>query len=376
MKTATTLDDATATTLVLRFVRGLHAGAERRCAEHEVILIGSGTDCDLILSDAGVAPHHCLVSVIGPNFSIRPLDATVQIRSRTIGQGDAVVFDAFTPVCIGEAAFALGDASSERWPRLAAPNVGGTTATRMPENDSPRRRRRYAAAGIAFGLAGAVALALASTSLRAPPPPDASVQRTALEQTLHETGLGEVRISEDGRGGFLLRGQAPDAARVDSLKRNLASRGIAADVDLRSGADIAQDVHEILRLSDIDADSAYRGPGEVEIKGHFGDSKSLNAALASRAIKDIDGLGKVSVLNLDRPREEPRKKPGNEKAIVSAVGGKDPYVITADGSRYFAGAELPCGGRLVSVDDGQLMVDNGSGAVAAPDACKPRTAMR
>jgi hypothetical protein len=173
-----------------------------------------------------------------------------------------------------------------------------------------------------------------------------------------------------------LCGQAPDAARVDFLKRSLASRGISADVDIRSGADIAQDVHEILRLSDIEAASTYRGPGEVEIRGHFGDSAALNAVLASRAIKDIDGLNKVSVLNLDRPREEPKKKPGNEKAIVSAVGGKDPYVITADGSRYFAGAELPCGGKLVSVDDGQLMVDNGSGTVPAPDACRPRTAMR
>jgi len=377
MKTATDIDiDDTATTLVLRFVRGLHAGAERRCAEHEVILIGSGNDCDLILSDTGVAPHHCLVSVIGPNFSIRPLDATVQIRSRTIEQGDAVVFDAFTPIRIGEAAFAVGDAKSDRWPRIATATDGAASANAATTTDFQRRRRRYAAAGIGFGLVGAVALALASTSLRAPPPPDPGAQRTALENTLHETGLGEVKIAEDGRGGFLLRGQAPDAARVDFLKRSLASRGIAADVDIRSGADIAQDVREILRLSDIDAASVYRGPGEVEIRGHFGDSSALNAVLASRAIKDIDGLNKVSVLNLDRPREEPKKKPGDEKAIVSAVGGKDPYVITADGSRYFAGAELPCGGKLVSIDDGQLMVDNGSGTVPAADACKPRTAMR
>ena len=372
MKTATAIDDAT-TTLVLRFVRGLHAGAERRCAEHEVILIGSGNDCDLILSDPGVATHHCLVSVIGKAFSIRPLDASVRIRTRTVEQGDAVVFDAFTPIEIGEATFAVGDVKSDRWPRLvgAAQTAGADTAP----DEARKRRRRYAAFGLAAGLAGAVALALASTTLRAPAPPDASAQRGAIEQLLRELDLNQVKISGDGRGGFFLRGQAPDASRVEFLKRSVAARGVTADFDIRSGADIAQDVHEILRLSDIDAASSYRGPGEVEIKGHFGDAKALESVLASRAIKDIDGLAKVSVLNLDRPREEAPKKPGNEKQIVSAVGGKDPYVITADGSRYFAGAELPCGGKLISVDDGQLIVDDGKGAQPS-EACKPRTAMR
>lgn len=375
MKTATDIDDTSAATLVLRFVRGLHAGAERRCAEHEVILIGSGSDCDLILSDADVAPHHCLVSVIGRNFSIRPLDARVEIRSRAIEQGDAVVFDAFTPIRIGDAAFAIGEANSERWPRSAAAGGGANAAGTEAELAKQRRPRRYALVGAIAGLAGAVALALASTSLRAPPPPDATAQLASVEQVLHDLDLGQIKVNADARGGFFLRGQAPDASRVDFLKRMLASRGIAAEFDVRSGADIAQDVHEVLRLSEIDAASTYRGPGEVEIKGHFGDGKALEAVLASRAIKDIDGLGKVSMLNLDRPREEPRKKPGNEKQIVSAVGGKDPYVITADGSRYFAGAELPCGGKLVSVDDGQLMVDSGNGAEAT-EACKLRTAMR
>ncbi|HJT99149.1 MAG TPA: FHA domain-containing protein, partial [Rhodanobacteraceae bacterium] len=149
MKTATDIDDA-ATTLVLRFVRGLHAGAERRCAEHEVILIGSGSDCDLILSDAGVAAHHCLVSVIGSNFSIRPLDASVEIRARTIGQGDAVVFDAFTPIRIGEAAFAIGEAKSDRWSRIAG--VADSPASAPPDAARRIRRRKYAAVGVAAGL--------------------------------------------------------------------------------------------------------------------------------------------------------------------------------------------------------------------------------
>ena len=39
---------------VLRIVSGLHVGASRPLSRREMILIGSGDDCDVVLADAGV----------------------------------------------------------------------------------------------------------------------------------------------------------------------------------------------------------------------------------------------------------------------------------------------------------------------------------
>ena len=52
--------------------------------------------------------------------------------------------------------------------------------------------------------------------------------------------------------------------------------------------------------------------------------------------------------------------------IIVAVGGADPYVVTGDGSRYFAGAVLPCGGHLRAVDGQRIFVDP-TAAVGALD---------
>ena len=45
---------------VLRIVDGLHAGANRVLARDEMILVGSGDDCDIVLADRGVAIRHAL----------------------------------------------------------------------------------------------------------------------------------------------------------------------------------------------------------------------------------------------------------------------------------------------------------------------------
>ena len=49
------------------------------------------------------------------------------------------------------------------------------------------------------------------------------------------------------------------------------------------------------------------------------------------------------------------------KKIVSVVGGKDPYLVTADGSRYYVGARLPGGGRLHAIDDEAVWIETGDG---------------
>ena len=48
---------------------------------------------------------------------------------------------------------------------------------------------------------------------------------------------------------------------------------------------------------------------------------------------------------------------GDVRRIVAAVSGPDGYLIAADGSKYFAGAQLPTGQILKSVDQDQIVFD-------------------
>jgi hypothetical protein len=187
-----------------------------------------------------------------------------------------------------------------------------------------------------------------------------------LETSVREVALEKSEIKQDTSGKLRVSGLADDHPRIERLRGELAARGVVAELDVRSGKDIARDVGEILRLSNLPADTEYRGDGEVGISGRFGDGKLLDSVLASRSIRDVKGLTKVAVVNLDSGETPaPVVSTGDEaKRIVVAVGGIDPYIVTGDGSRYFAGANLPCGGRLYTIDGQQVFVDTGNEILA------------
>jgi len=85
---------------------------------------------------------------------------------------------------------------------------------------------------------------------------------------------------------------------------------------------------------------------------------SLRNAVAKkpdRAMREIAGLNRVLVVNFDQPAAGP--EPDGTR-IVAAVSSHDPYIVTADGSRYYVGARLPRGGRLAGIEDGTVLVDH------------------
>jgi hypothetical protein len=124
----------------------------------------------------------------------------------------------------------------------------------------------------------------------------------------------------------------------------------------RSGAAIAHDVAEVLRLSGINCEAQYNGDGTVTVSGHLGDPQSLSAIVKSRAVREIVGLRRVMAVNLDHGGAAAGLAVDGTR-IVSVVASADPYVVTADGSRYYVGASLPQGGKLAGVKEGEVLVE-------------------
>lgn len=343
----------------VRILAGLHAGARRDGLGTGMLVIGAADDCDLILADNGVAPHHAILGITSTGWSVRALDGAVVVASRAIPPGDSVVLDWFDVAHLGPVSLSVGDPDSPRWTTLSGP--AAATEGSAASARSSRRKRLLVAA---IGLPICAATAITAASLRPHEEPQPPSQRSLLERTVQEVSLETSRIEQDTRGKLRVSGLATDDTKVERLRDNLAARGVVAEVAVRSGKDIARDVAEVLRLSNLDAETGYRGKGEVGIRGHFGDGTALDEVLASRALRDVKGLAKVAVVNLDAgaPAPPPVAADAEARHIVVAVGGRDPYVITGDGSRYFAGAELPCGGRLHAVDGATVFVDAAAGA--------------
>ena len=337
--------------VVLRVVSGLHSGAERELAGGEMILVGSGEDCDMVLADAGVASHHALLSFLDGRFSLRALDAPLHVGTAMIHPGDPVELDRVQRVGIGEAAIAFGAADDAGWERLVPGGLGPRPA---PERVArPYTRRLPAIAAIA-------ALSLASLAIFAavmPQKEEAPDGRDQLQRLIPEYGIDDGQASLDPNGRLVLTGTVADTATRERIARRIADDQIDARLELRTGDDIAGDVAEILRGQGITARTRYLGNGDVEVTGSFEDEAALRAASFSRAMREVKGVARVIPVDVSGSavarRQAPAAPPKPVRIrVASIVRGDNPHLVSGKGDRYEVGAELPGIGTLVSITEG------------------------
>jgi len=320
-------------TLALTVLTGKHAGAEHPLGDREFLLVGSGDDCEIILTDDGIAPHHCLIIRQGQDLWLRPLDAPVRGDDVTWTPGETAAFKVGHALRLGQSSIAIQSAL----PAITL-DQGATP---------PRQRPRWRVLGTALST-----LCL-----------------------LIVTGLyfqGDVQAYWPGDSARPITSGVPDAlAELQSPAdhpwiravvgdfRALETRLSSVDVQPTGQDTLARDVQEILRLSGIAAAARTLGAGEVEITGHFGDGQKIAAIVQSRAMRDIEGLERVVAVNLDRTvaANEPEPAPPAPPRVTQLVTGPDPYLVTEDGSRYYPGATLPDGSVLVDVEAAHMVVE-------------------
>lgn len=337
---------------VLRIISGIHAGACRKLDAQEMILVGSGDDCDIVLADTGVARHHALINLAPQTCTLRALDAPLRLDGRPVHPGDPVAFAPLQRIELGEAAIAFGADGDAGWEAML-PADGNAAATAK----RPPLRRLTLVAALAVSLL-AVATVFAVTVPLHTRQVDPQAELAQLRQAFN---IEQGRIVADDDGVPTLSGTVKDDATIERIKQRLEADGVVLNLALRSGQKIAEDVKEVLRVSPqplTPQTTRYLGNGNVEIAGRFEDPKALDAAVHSRAMNDVVGVKQVLVRNYadnlqpdgrDTPAARPQK-PAPVR-IVSVVRGDNSYVVALDGTHYAAGEDLPGIGRLSVIGD-------------------------
>lgn len=357
MTDASTTDQApTGTGKVLRIVAGLHAGASRELAEREMILVGSGDDCDIVLADRGVAIRHALISVIDGTVQLRALDAPLKLEGRLLHPGDPEELPSVQRVGLGEAALAFGDIDDPAWMALAPEGVEFDTPSPRPGQALTRRLPMIAAVSV-------LSLALLAIFVAVVPareqPVDIGNRLRALAAEHH---VANARIERGHGDSWVLSGTIGDRATRDALRQQVESEGLPARVDLRSGEDLAYSVSEILRGGGFRIERVrYLGNDDVEVSGYFTDEDAFRQFAQSRAVVET-GVNRVVPINLATPPPSTAEVPVDEQDpihIVAIVRGENAHVIALDGTRYEVGAKLPGWGQLVAVGEHAQVVDSG-----------------
>lgn len=287
---------------------GLHTGASHVLPERDIVVLGRARDCDLVLLDDGIAPRHCLLTRVHGQLGLRCLEGEVFYQGKKFASGDSVLL-----LTEGE----LQISGISVW-------VGGI-----------KKRSRIAKHIKVAGKWYLLSVALFSAAAYA-----------TVSGWSGPTGIAEIAEKQ------------PSSVPVNSGAANKSPES--------DGANIASSVKEVFRLSGLKSETRYLGEGRVEVSGYFGASTALPDIIQSRAMRDIRELKQVVLLDRSRhpPKEAKKQKIlplDASRKIASIVSGKDPYLVTADDSRFYPGATLPDGSRLLAMEPNHITLKSKSG---------------
>lgn len=324
--------------LALRILTGKHAGAEHPLQAQDFLILGSGQDCEIIMTDEGIAPHHCIISRMGDKLILRAVDASVSVGNADCIPGHLQAVSLGQSINLGQSTLVINAAANEQL------DSKRTERFRLLR---PGKRVRLLLLLLAFICLVTATGFYTQQSLT----PDLPIEPVSLLAPASPPEASGQSLSDYAGSELTERMLSGNFKFLPADGRDTGHSNIEAQA-------IARDVKEIFRLSGVHVQSQALKGGKVRITGHFGDGKKAADVIQSRAIREIDGLRQIVVVNLD---VEPKiDAPEPEKAapvVTQLVTGADPYLVTTDGSRFYPGAVLPDGSRLIRIRENHMVIE-------------------
>lgn len=360
--------------LQLKVISGRLSGSAASLAPGVTLYVGRGLRNDIVLRDPSVKDARLKVVMEGPFASVDVLRGRVELLGQDVAAPAALALPPFTPLWLGDIAVAYGNVGdAERWAQceaLAARRHARHAGTAQPDPwagvrgwaAALRRRARPEALldrrgmvllGVILVLAGVVefgGLGFAASWA-------AEASRTKrLDALLSEPVYADLSQGTAPDGRLLIAGVLPTEAEKAQFEDAVRTLNVDAALDIATGESLAKAVEDVFRLNGVTVQAESDGGRRVRVTGAVADPERLQE-LRALAENDIPGLEALSISY--RLPEEPAEALSNDptKRVATVVGGPKGYVVTDDGSRYFVGATLPTGHRIISLGSGEMLVE-------------------
>lgn len=298
--------------IALSVTHGFHAGAQLSLVE-PLYTVGSSTESDIVLRDAGIAPVHARLRRKGSQIEIEAVGGDVTLATGEIvheGQGSR---------CKLPLTISIGDAHI----RLVNPE-------RPPNRWSVSNRPLLVAGSVLFAV---FAVSVAANGF--------SFAKPDIGKKTSAQGGEPIRVA--------FAGEAGQSVLTDSSPTQMPS-ATEAESQLR------------LRLdqSGIGALAVQRSPGRLLVSGMIPNDKDGAWTETQSWFDQTFGahIPLVSNVMIGNAEQAPRLR------LQAIWYGERPYVIAADGARYHEGAFTNDGWTIKHIGETELLLTKGGATVA------------
>lgn len=354
-------------TFVLESTAGFHRGVRLELEPGDV-RIGSTPGADIVLRDAGIAAEHAVLRVGRRTIDLHAIGGDVRVGENIIANGFGCALQAPIDLTIGEARLRI---SIER-NQAAAPAAAESAATARP-----RISKAIMVAGAlllavpALGLAAMRPAAkandltsVARAEAQAPAPGNENPTLAAASKIMADLPAADRKFIEhclSARQGMSVReaiaeltgcDRQPSPSLAAALNGN-APNAAASTAGAINAEEAGRKLTERFEASGLTGLRVSAAGGQVTVTGSI--TKQQTGAW-TEAQQWFDGAYRGRLVLVANVTPTEAKKPAPVVNVQAVWFGERPYIITAEGNRYYKGAFLDNGWMIKDIVDGRILL--------------------
>lgn len=356
---------------VIKILSGRLAGASTPLRPGTPVYVGRGLRNDIVVRDPGMAKTRLRLQLDGRDgvADIDILEGEADLLGRRCDASSEIALPPFTPLRTGDVALAHGDeADAAGWARCAAlmeHSPSAATASSAAEDrwagargwvEALARERWVRRWGGSLAAAALIGLGVVQIGLAYGFGP-ASTPARHLQTILADADYSGLELRHGSRSNeFIVSGFLDSETQRTRLVDEVAALDADIVMEVSTGDSMVRAVEDIFRLNDVPAEVSYAGHRRIRVTNAVATPEQIES-LRTIAESDVPGLRRIEI-DYTEPAEPEEGVPDDpSKRVATVVGGERGYVVTEDGARYFVGAMLPTGHRIVEIADGEVMVE-------------------
>jgi type III secretion protein D len=388
--------------IVLAVVAGPRAGSRVVLEPGRRVSIGYELDNEVVIRHRSIDGLRASLMLREEGIRLQVERGQADLLGVVVGEGQSVELPRLVPFSLGDAMLAVGPARGRGWTecrrlasRLAERRQSSAQAVLplsrhavSPDGDQAHGTllaapgERVLAAGLSARWARQRIPAARWASSRWPVPIVlgaslvAALSVVVLSSVSQAFGVGSASgamdrlrsdLASQGHVTLVVESGAGDTPVVRGFVQTDAERARVADlvsrsgskafVDVTTGEQLVRQVSDVFRVNGLSAEVRHIGRGVVEatLREVDPDRVRRTEAAVRRDVPGLAGLKVQSTAATPRPVARGPLVPDDPgKRVVSVSYGPRGHVVTADGARYFVGAILPTGHRIVRIDQGEV----------------------
>lgn len=378
MTDAATASTAEIETLVLKVLAGRVRGASAPLERGQTVTIGHDLDADIVLRDASAQGVRLKLKARTDAADLELLEGKVVLLGHELTAPAQALLPLYLPLMIGDNAVAIGDPDSPRWNEAERIlTAGRPVGDDEDEADAaqPGQSWQYllnntnalVSRSVKFVPVLLIAVitvsALFAISSGVPTWPKSQPKPAKVQGVLQDEGFNDLAVTKTSEGDLRIEGMVASDADRARLQRIMAAHDWQPRLQVQSQEGMARQVEDFYLANGVEASARSAGVGLVRLDV-VGSSQEEAGRLQRLAMTEVKGVRRIEINMLPGADEGGRfedMQEGGGKRVVSVIGGARGHVTTADGARYFPGAVLPTGHRIVSIEETKVLVErNGS----------------